>query len=65
MNYPAPESAALQVVLPRLSQGGFIVFDDYGWWGYSAQKRVLDPIAATHGFSILELPTGQGLLMKR
>jgi O-methyltransferase len=65
MNHPAPESAALEAVLPRLSPGGFIVFDDYGWWGYSAQKRVLDPIAAAHGLSILELPTGQGLLLKR
>jgi len=65
MNHPAPESGALRRVLPRLSPGGFIVFDDYGWWGYSAQKRALDPIAAEHGCSILELPTGQGLLMKR
>jgi O-methyltransferase len=65
MNHPTPESGALEVVLPRLSPGGFIVFDDYGWWGYSAQKRALDPIAASHGFNILELPTGQGLLLKR
>lgn len=65
MNHPTPESGALEQVLPRLSPGGFIVFDDYGWWGYSAQKRVLDPIAAAHQLSILELPTGQGLLLKR
>ena len=65
MNHPAPESGALELVLPRLSPGGFIVFDDYGWWGYSAQKRALDPITAAHGVSILELPTGQGLLLKR
>jgi O-methyltransferase len=65
MNHPDPESGALKRVLPLLAKGGVIVFDDYGWWGYSAQKRVLDPIAAEHGLSILELPTGQGLLLKR
>ena len=41
-----------------------IIFDDYGWWGYSAQKKVLDPIAKEFGETILELPTGQGLLIK-
>ena len=65
MNHPVPESGALKRVLPLLVQGGVVVFDDYGWWGYSAQKRVLDPIPAEYGLSILELPTGQGLLLKR
>jgi hypothetical protein len=64
MNHPAPESGALARVLPRLVPGGAIVFDDYGWWGYSAQKAALDPVAAEHGLKILELPTGQGLLIK-
>lgn len=64
MNHPDPEKAALANVLPRLSPGGCIIFDDYGWWGYSAQKRVLDPIAESANLKILELPTGQGLLMK-
>jgi hypothetical protein len=65
MNHPVPEEAALKKVLPNLSNGGCIVFDDYGWWGYSAQKRALDPIAEAHDCRILELPTGQGLLLKR
>ena len=64
-NDPAPESGALIKVLPRLSKGGIIVLDDYGWWGYSSQKRVLDPIASDYGLSILELPTGQGLILNR
>lgn len=64
MNHPAPESEALEIILPKLSNGGVIVFDDYGWWGYSAQKIALDPIATKHGLEILELPTGQGLMIK-
>ena len=65
MNHPAPEAGALREVFPRLSKGGAIIFDDYGWWGYSAQKNALDPIASSFGLEILELPTGQGLLIKR
>ena len=65
MNHPTPEEAALKKVLPNLSDGGCIIFDDYGWWGYSAQKRALDPIVQSNGYKILELPTGQGLLLKR
>lgn len=64
MNHPAPEAAALQAVLPRLSKGGAVVLDDYGWWGYAAQKIALDPIIKEHGLSVLELPTGQGLILK-
>lgn len=64
MNSPDPESGALKEVIPRLAPGACVVFDDYGWWGYSAQKRALDPIASSYGLSILELPTGQGLLLK-
>lgn len=64
MNHPVAEAGALVHVLPRLSSGGAVVFDDYGWWTYSSQKTALDPIAASHGLEILELPTGQGLLLK-
>lgn len=64
MNNHVPEAGALERVLPNLVKGGAIVFDDYGWWGYSQQKAALDPIAMKHGLSILELPTGQGLLLK-
>ena len=64
MNHAVPEAAALERVLPVLSRGGAVVFDDYGWWGYSAQKVALDPIAEKHGLKILELPTGQALLIK-
>ncbi len=64
MNHPDPEVGALERVLPILSSGGVIIFDDYGWWGYSAQKMALDPIIERNGLKVLELPTGQGLLIK-
>ena len=64
MNQPTPEVGALKFVLPRLVDGGVIVFDDYGWWAYSAQKRFIDPVLEKAGLSAVELPTGQGLLIK-
>jgi hypothetical protein len=65
MNHPTPEAGALVKVLPKLAYGGFVILDDYGWWGYSAQKIALDKIAQSFGQEILELPTGQALLIKR
>lgn len=64
MNHPSPEVGALEIVLPRLSHGGVVILDDYGRWGYSAQKIAMDPIIAKNGFNILELPTGQGVIMR-
>lgn len=64
MNSAASEIAALDVLWDRLVPGGLIVFDDYGWAAYSAQKRAEDTFMAERGHSILELPTGQGLLVK-
>jgi len=64
MNNAEPEMASLSAVLPRLQSGGVVLLDDYGCWGYSAQKIGLDPIAENHGLEILELPTGQGLILK-
>jgi O-methyltransferase len=64
MNHPDPEVGALKAILPKLSKGGAVILDDYGWWGYSPQKIALDPIIKENGLSVLELPTGQGLILK-
>jgi predicted O-methyltransferase YrrM len=65
MNNTDAERGAMEVLFDRLSTGGMVVFDDYGWTGYQDQKQAADQFAAGHGLSILELPTGQGLLIKR
>jgi hypothetical protein len=64
MNNADPEEGALKAVLPRLSKGGAVILDDYGWWGYCAQKMALDPVIKENGLDVLELPTGQGLILK-
>jgi O-methyltransferase len=61
MNSPSAERAALEVLFERMSQGAIIVFDDYGWVLHRKQKEAADEFMNEHGYSILELPTGQGL----
>ena len=42
-----------------------IIFDDYGWIGYQDQQVQEKEFMKKHGLRILELPTGQGLVIKR
>jgi O-methyltransferase len=65
MNSSKSEIAALEVLFERVSPGGIIVFDDYGWTFYKAQQVAEDKFMQERGYRILELPTGQGLLFKR
>lgn len=62
-NAPA-EIGALERLFDRLSPGGILVLDDYGWRAYRSQKLAEDPWLAERGYEVLELPTGQGLVFK-
>ncbi len=63
MNSAAAEMGALEFFWERLSPGAAILLDDYGWRGYRAQKLAEDPFFAARGRQVLELPTGQGLVL--
>jgi hypothetical protein len=65
LNSPEAERATLEQLWDRIVEGGYIVFDDYGWLFFERQKEVEDAWAKSLGHSILELPSGQGLLIKR
>jgi O-methyltransferase len=62
-NAPA-EIGALERLFDRLSTGGILILDDYGWRAYRPQKLAEDPWLAARGYQVLELPTGQGLVIK-
>jgi hypothetical protein len=64
MNSPRAETAALEVLFDRVVPGGVIVFDDYGWVPYRKQLDAADEFMRDHGHMVLELPTGQGLVVK-
>lgn len=64
MGHQEADPAALKILLPKLSKGGVVIINDYGWWGYSAHKNAYDRTIKENGLSVLELPTGQGLLIR-
>ena len=65
MNSAKSEMAVLTSLFDRVTPGGIIIFDDYGWTGYVQQKIAEDEFMAQHNHSILELPTGQGMVIKQ
>lgn len=64
LNNADAEIGALEVLFERMVPGAVVVLDDYGWLGYRAQKLAEDPWFAKRGYRVLELPTGQGLLIR-
>lgn len=64
LNIAAPELAAIEYFWDRLVPGAPVLLDDYGWLAYKTQKEAMDDFAARRGVEILNLPTGQGLLIK-
>ncbi len=64
LNNTSAELGALELLFDRVSTGGIIILDDYGWLAYRAQKEAEDPFFEKRGYRVLELPTGQGLLIK-
>ena len=64
LNSPRAEVAVLERLWDRISSGAIIVFDDYGWKLFHKQKKAEDKFMRARGYEILELPTGQGLVVK-
>jgi O-methyltransferase len=65
LNDVTAETGALEVLFDRITPGGMLIFDDYGWKTYAGQKQAADEFALRKGYTILEMPTGQGLLVKK
>jgi hypothetical protein len=65
MNSSVGEILALEALFDRVSTGGVIIFDDYGWSPtYRKQLIGEKEFMGKRGHFILELPTGQGLVIK-
>ncbi len=63
LNSAAAEEAALKHFFPKLSSGALIVLDDYGWLNYKDQKDMADQFFLEKKLSVVELPTGQGIVI--
>ena len=64
-NAGAAEVGALEVLFERVCDGGIILMDDYGRHEYADLQSALEARLQAHGQMVLELPTGQGLVIKR
>lgn len=64
MNAVAPEIAAAEFFWPKMVSGAIMILDDYGWLHHVNQKIAFDKFAEERGVKILNLPTGQGMLIK-
>lgn len=64
LNCSLPEVEALNFFWNRLTQGAYILLDDYAYCGYTNSKLGMDTFAKKKGLMIAALPTGQGLLIK-
>jgi hypothetical protein len=64
MNAVRAEMMALDVLYDRISPNGMIVLDDFGWVANRPQMLAERDFFAARGKSVLELPTGQGIVIK-
>lgn len=64
LNCAYPEIEAAKFFWDKLVTGAIIVLDDYAYSGYTKQKEAWDIFAHSKGYSVLSLPTGQGMLVK-
>jgi O-methyltransferase len=65
MNCVEPEIAAAHYFWDKLVIGGVMILDDYGFSLHIEQKKAFDLFAQEMKQSILCLPTGQGIIIKR
>lgn len=64
LNVAEAEMKAIEILWPKMSPGGVLLIDDYGWAAHRNQKICWDNWAARHNLMILCLPTGQGVVFK-
>jgi hypothetical protein len=65
MNSAVAERDGLAAVFDRLVPGAAVVFDDYGRIAYQENHDLLRAFLDAHGQTVLEVPTGQGMFIKR
>ena len=65
MNSYKAEISALDYLWPKIPIGGVIVLDDFGLYSHRAQMEKELPWFKNKNQNILELPTGQGIIIKQ
>jgi len=65
LNAAEPEVASLKILWPNLVSGSIVLLDDFGSPEYSLSRNAMTELSKELAFSILGLPTGQGLIIKK
>jgi len=65
LNAAKAERAAIELLGPRVVDGGIVLMDDYGRIEHRQLCETLDAWWRDHDHRVLELPTGQGMVIRR
>ena len=60
-----PTFDSIAFFYPRMIQGGLILCDDYGFTSCPGAKKAIDEFMADKPECVVQLPTGQALILKR
>jgi hypothetical protein len=64
MNHGETEAFALELLWERLSQGAVVLMDDYCFAECDEQRDILNITIQKYSMSVLNTPTGQGIMFK-
>ena len=65
LNSAETELSLLNLFFDKLVPGGILILDDYGTMGYEEQYTKEKFFFKNLGYSVVELPTGGGIVIKR
>tara|TARA_B110000444_G_scaffold261018_1_gene310501 strand:- start:161 stop:877 length:717 start_codon:yes stop_codon:yes gene_type:complete len=65
LNNVDAEMKVLELIFDKVTLGGIIILDDFGWSAYHEQQNKEKEFFLKRGLKVLELPTGQGIVIKR
>ena len=65
MNNTLAEIGVLEFIFDRIVSGGIIILDDFGWSAYREQQHKEKDFFQKRNLKVMELPTGQGIVLKR
>ncbi len=64
MNGHIAERAALEIIYPKVTKGGIIYFDDYGW-NYPKLRETISDFLRDKPEELLHFPSGNSVLIKQ
>jgi predicted O-methyltransferase YrrM len=64
LNSVVAEMGVAKEIWDRMTPGGMIVLDDYGFGGHEEQNKAWNEFARSKERVIFAVPTGQGILIR-